>query len=200
MLIYLSGKMTGLPNFGAEIFARYAEKYRAEGFTVLSPPEMDREVGLNKDYTFYIKRDVAVLLGENVERVYMLPNWHSSRGAKLEKHIAEMFGIAIYDADTGEPYIETVTQEANRLVHGDRGAIYSHPLDDFGRTAKMVSAILGVPVSEEQVALIMIAVKASRLTNSPDHRDSVVDIAGYAECYWMVREERERRALSLGNT
>lgn len=82
--------------------------------------------------------------------------------------------------------------EAQRLVHGARGADYGPPLDDFSRTAAMWSAILGVPVTAEQVGLCMIAVKLSRLCNSMK-RDSLVDIAGYAEAVQMVIDERARR-------
>ena len=91
---------------------------------------------------------------------------------------------------------ETTLQEAQRLVHGDRGEAYGHPLDDMSRTAKMWAAILGFPVSAEHVALCMIAVKISRQCNKPK-RDNAVDIAGYAECLQMVVDERERRAVAV---
>lgn len=80
---------------------------------------------------------------------------------------------------------------AHRLVHGDRGEDYGHPMDDFTRTGRIWSAILGLDeVTPEQVALCMIAVKISRLCNTPDHRDSIIDIAGYAETHDMIRQRR----------
>jgi len=88
---------------------------------------------------------------------------------------------------------ESVCQEADRLVSTDRQDVYGHPLDDFGKTARIWSAILGCDVTEEQVALCMIGVKVSRLCNTPDHRDSLVDIAGYAKTHDLVTEERRRR-------
>ena len=37
-------------------------------------------------------------------------------------------------------------------------------------------------------ALYMVQVKVARLLNTPAHRDSVVDIAGYANTYGMILE------------
>jgi hypothetical protein len=58
---------------------------------------------------------------------------------------------------------------------------------DFGKTAKIWSAILNVDVTAEQVALCMIGVKISRLCNKYKE-DSVIDIAGYARTLEMVHE------------
>ncbi len=86
-----------------------------------------------------------------------------------------------------------VLEEANRLVHGDRNQDYGSPLDDFTRTAKMWSAILGCEVTPEQVGLCMCAVKISRQCNKPKG-DNLVDLAGYAETVNMVIDEKARRA------
>ncbi len=87
----------------------------------------------------------------------------------------------------------TILTEADALTSGQRQQDYGHPLDDFARTAKIWSAILGCPVSPLQYALCMCAVKIARLCNTPAHRDSLVDLAGYARTYEMVMEEQERR-------
>jgi hypothetical protein len=87
---------------------------------------------------------------------------------------------------------ESILEEAQRLVHGDRGDDYGHPLDDFARTAQIWTAILGVEVTAEQVGLCMIGVKISRQCNRPK-RDNMVDAAGYAETVQMCIHERGRR-------
>jgi hypothetical protein len=87
---------------------------------------------------------------------------------------------------------ESILDEAKRIVHGDRGENYGHPLEDFSRTAKIWSAILGTDVSPEQVALCMVGVKISREVNRPK-RDNIVDGAGYFETLDMVKKERIRR-------
>jgi hypothetical protein len=85
---------------------------------------------------------------------------------------------------------ESALQEAQRLVHGDRGADYGHPIHDFARTARIWSAILGVDVKPEQVALCMVGVKISRECNKPK-RDNRVDGAGYFETLEMIYQYRE---------
>jgi hypothetical protein len=89
---------------------------------------------------------------------------------------------------------ESILQEAERIVAGPRQKDYGHPLDDFTKTAAMWSGVFGVPISAEQVALAMVCVKMSRLLNTPDHHDSMVDACGYMRTYDMVRQERARRA------
>ena len=85
---------------------------------------------------------------------------------------------------------DSILYEAHNLVHGVRGEDYGHPYEDFSRTAKIWSAILGVDVTPEQVALCMIGVKISRECNKPK-RDNRVDIAGYAEALDMVVNYRD---------
>jgi hypothetical protein len=95
---------------------------------------------------------------------------------------------------------ETILQEAQRLVHGDRQGSYGHPLDNHSCTATMVDAYLlrkpgptRGPLDAEDIAIINILQKVSRSANG-QKRDTVVDIAGYAENLQMIAEERERRA------
>lgn len=91
---------------------------------------------------------------------------------------------------------ETILQEAQRLVHGDRGADYGHPIDDFRRTAGMWSALWRekllphATLGPEDVAMGMICLKMSREQYRPK-RDNRTDIAGYAETLDMVRQRQD---------
>lgn len=89
-----------------------------------------------------------------------------------------------------------ITVEANDIVMGDRQDDYGHPYHDFFRTAKIWSAIIGVDVTPQQVALCMIGVKVSRECNK-HKRDNLVDIAGYAETCSMVNDY-ERQVVKHG--
>ena len=57
---------------------------------------------------------------------------------------------------------ETILEEAQRIVYGDRGENYGHPFEDFSRTAKIWSAILEIEITPEQVALCMVGLKIGR--------------------------------------
>ena len=86
---------------------------------------------------------------------------------------------------------ETILEEAQRLVHGNRGTDYGEPIHDFGRTALIWEAIFGHPVTPEQVALCMVGVKISREVNCPK-RDNRVDGAGYFETLDMIHQKRAK--------
>ena len=92
-----------------------------------------------------------------------------------------------------ESKYETVNQEADRLIHGDRNLTYDHPLDNFERIGAIWSVVLGIEVTPEQVGLCMVGVKLAREAYLPK-RDNLVDGAGYFGTVQMVKDERERRA------
>ena len=71
---------------------------------------------------------------------------------------------------------------ARTTVTGQREKDYGTPEDNFGRTALMWTAVLGVTVSASDVALCLAALKIARLSVNPSHVDSWVDMAGYAAC------------------
>lgn len=84
--------------------------------------------------------------------------------------------------------------DAKQLTE-QRGSVYGHPLDDFGRAARLKAVVAAIEDPELRHAAEMICMKLARLCNTPGHLDSWDDIAGYARCGRMVIEERERRAI-----
>lgn len=79
----------------------------------------------------------------------------------------------------------SLLEEAAATVGGARAEDYGSTLEPI---AAMWSVIFGHQVSYQQVAQCMVAVKLVRLNASPDHRDSWVDIAGYA-ALWELSEK-----------
>ena len=73
-----------------------------------------------------------------------------------------------------------VLDKASEVVVGSRQDDYGDAGQNHARIAAIWSALLDHPVTPADVAKMMIGLKLSRLTVSPDHEDSWVDIAGYA--------------------
>lgn len=83
----------------------------------------------------------------------------------------------------GEPLKIDVLGTAAQYVNGPRSKDYGSAKDNMQRIADLWSSILGVHVAWQDVVKCMVAVKLARLCNSPDHFDSWVDVAGYAEVW-----------------
>ena len=83
--------------------------------------------------------------------------------------------------------------EATKVVTVDRNAQYGAPEDTFGTIADLWSTYLSIELLPQDVANLMIMLKIARLRTNPLHRDSWVDIAGYAACggTMPVGEEEE---------
>ena len=194
--VYIAGPMRGKPFFNFPAFDQAKEVMEAKGFSVISPADLDRQIGfdpelLGSDYDWNdlnkckfslmdaIDRAVAAL--KKCQAIYMLKGWESSKGAKAEKALAEWMGLSVLYQDE-----EDVLEEALRITKGDRNASYGPPDQDFQRTAQMWSAIKGVPFESREVALFMVALKLSRETHQRK-RDNWVDIAGYARCGSMCK-------------
>lgn len=73
---------------------------------------------------------------------------------------------------------ETVLQEADRLINGDRREAYGDVRQRFESVAVGWTQIIGAPVSAQQVALAMVWLKVMREVNA-HKRDNLVDIGGY---------------------
>jgi hypothetical protein len=87
--VYLAGPMTGLPEFNFPAFNRAAASLRASGYFVINPVEIDSDT--TGKWEDYMRKDIPQLL--TCDQIALLPGWENSRGAKLEKHIADQLGM-----------------------------------------------------------------------------------------------------------
>jgi hypothetical protein len=85
---------------------------------------------------------------------------------------------------------ETVLQEAERLINGDRQQTYGNTSESFDRIADLWGAYLNDNLTGLDVANLMILLKVSR-TKGTFHRDSYVDIGGYAGLGEKIHQEAE---------
>ena len=82
--------------------------------------------------------------------------------------------------------------DACKAALNSRGQHYGNVLENHNRIAKIWSLILGIDVTEEQVALMMVGLKVARLIETPDHQDSIIDLAGYAATLSECVEEKKK--------
>lgn len=82
----------------------------------------------------------------------------------------------------------SVLNEANKIVNGERAGTYGGPEDAFKTVADLWNAYFnqsskGIPsIKAHDVAILLALLKVARLKATPTHRDSWVDLAGYAAC------------------
>lgn len=83
-----------------------------------------------------------------------------------------------------------VLEEAILITGGDRAVNYGRPESNNQRIADLWNTYIGgrgqpeAPLTAGDVTLMMVLLKVARLQNNPLHRDSFVDIAGYAAVGW----------------
>lgn len=98
--VYVSGPMTGLPDFNYPAFQATTSRLRAAGLEVVCPTEIgdqpDTAIG-DPTWTDYIRADLRAIL--DVDAIVCLPGWLRSKGATLECHVATALGLPLYSAD-----------------------------------------------------------------------------------------------------
>lgn len=94
------------------------------------------------------------------------------------------------DNSTGaeqQPLRVEALREAAKIISSDRNKQYGAPENNFERTAQIWSVILGVPISNEDVAMMMVGLKMARYASKSGYQpDTWIDIAGYAGCGYEV--------------
>ena len=203
--VYISGPMTDRAAYNAPAFEYAMAQWADAGYEPHTPFEANSVVwkkhhGRAFDPYFdkcnyddpllreMFAEDIRLMLSCDV--VAVLDGWRKSKGVARELSVADLFGLPILDGATFEPVAETILEEAQRLVHGDRGDSYGHPIIDYGRTGRIWGAILGIPDIDPRLCCLMMAgVKISREVQG-HKRDNLTDLAGYAECAQMVAERQ----------
>ena len=128
--IYISGQMSGLPDWGKANFDAKAKELRSEGWRVLNPSDANWDgitVGGENNGTpcvpqwmvrpLIMKRDFEML--RQCDTMYLMKDWMNSGGATDEVGFALMMGIDLIhevepeDGSTVEEFEKRM--EANRI-------------------------------------------------------------------------------------
>jgi hypothetical protein len=91
---YISGPMTGRPDFNYPEFDRVATYLRKRGFVVISPSETAGGVS-HMDRSWYLTHDFMTIL-TSVDLIVVLEGWKSSAGSIVEIMVAASVGIPAY--------------------------------------------------------------------------------------------------------
>ena len=73
-----------------------------------------------------------------------------------------------------------ILNKAEKMINGPRAKDYGDAHENHQRIAMLWSVLLNTEVTVAQVYQCMIAVKLSRLIETPEHEDSWLDICGYS--------------------
>lgn len=90
--LYISGPMTGIPEYNYPAFMKAAMWLREKGFEVVNPAELSTPSD-DKQWVDYMREDIKHLV--DCTAIYMLKGWEASKGAKLELLIAEGLGMRV---------------------------------------------------------------------------------------------------------
>jgi len=125
-----------------------------------------------------------------------------------DKFVEATFANEVIDKNIEKEQAEKkgLLQKAHETITGQRQQDYGDKLQNFSQIAMLFQGVLATKlqssakITPEDVALLMMQVKIARLAKSPNHKDSILDVAGYAGCYDILQEERANGTLLVGAT
>lgn len=90
-IVYISGPMSGLPNFNKEAFFEAEEKLNEQGFAAVNPARLPD----GKEYKWYM--DNAYHCVSFADAISHLENWRGSLGAIQERCWADEMGKKVFE-------------------------------------------------------------------------------------------------------
>lgn len=97
--VYISGKMSGVPNFNKPKFDEAKGFLKSMGYEVVSPA--DNGVVDSFEWSDYMRVDIALLM--YCDAIYMLDDHEESKGAAIELQVARSVGLDVmYQVDGGK--------------------------------------------------------------------------------------------------
>lgn len=87
--IYISGPVSDNARY-REQFGAAERLLRMKGWKVVNPVKHEKE---GEEWEYYLKKDIKKLL--KCDTIYMMKGWSKSKGARLERIIADNLGMRI---------------------------------------------------------------------------------------------------------
>lgn len=98
MKLYIAGPMTGYEQFNYPAFLDAAARLRSAGYEVVSPTQTTDDVPPadyepDKPWEWYVRHALIAML--DCDGVALLPDWWKSRGARIERDLAEAVAMTV---------------------------------------------------------------------------------------------------------
>lgn len=92
LIVYISGAMSGIKDYNYPLFFQTEEELNKRGVKAINPARL----GYVDEYSWndYLRRDIKALM--DADAILMLKGWGKSKGASLEKYIAEEIGMQVF--------------------------------------------------------------------------------------------------------
>ena len=124
--VYISGPMTGYPDFNVYAFDEARDHIMAAGYSVIvpgddetyEPVEVDRMEVAPTKRADYMRKDFLAI--QVVTMVAVLDGWNLSRGSRAEVLIAQEIGVPVVYWDTMEPITSEVVTYATKPEEDER--------------------------------------------------------------------------------
>jgi hypothetical protein len=95
MKLYLAGPMSNIPELNFPLFHAETARLRGLGYEIINPAEVNADPAVG--WLACMRDDIAALV--RCDGVATLPGWENSRGAKIERGLAESLGLVVLNAE-----------------------------------------------------------------------------------------------------
>ena len=129
--VYISGPITGIDFGNRFAFSCARSALELCGYEVVDPSEV--QLSDAATWADYMKADLKLLL--DCDYIYMLEGWENSKGARLERELAENLGIEEIDLDQE-------SERAKNRAADDVDAYYDMKLAEYAKRLAMSIARL----------------------------------------------------------
>lgn len=92
LTVYISGAITGTDDY-MDRFGAAEDKLQKMGYNVINPAKVNAQLPTNTSYEKYMEMSITML--KDVDVLYQLKDWKSSKGAWCEYGCARMAGMIV---------------------------------------------------------------------------------------------------------